>query len=175
MLTMPNGVQMPIVGLGTWEAGCAEQLKTALRTAFDNGYRHIDTAYFYGNEDVIGEVIDEYIQAKKLARADIFVTTKVPECGVFLRKLLLDINCFVFLRSYLLCILSSLCFFSMGPFCRMAGHKTSIVDFLLSLHVSFSCHVFGHKTSCSVPDLTLAGAATPCPAVHRGSAESPPS
>ncbi|KAH7701854.1 oxidoreductase [Aphelenchoides avenae] len=74
---MPNGVQMPMVGLGTWEAGCAEQLKTALRTAFDNGYRHIDTAYFYGNEDVIGEVIDEYIQAKKLARADIFVTTKI--------------------------------------------------------------------------------------------------
>lgn len=76
---MSNGVTIPMIGLGTWEAAAAgpEQLKDALRTALDNGYRLIDTAYFYGNEQVIGEVIEEYTKAKKLTRAEIFITTKV--------------------------------------------------------------------------------------------------
>lgn len=76
-LTMHNGVEMPMVGLGTWEALNPEQLKNALRHAFDCGYRLIDTAYFYGNEEIIGEVIEEYTKAKKLTRAEIFISTKV--------------------------------------------------------------------------------------------------
>ncbi|KAH7706539.1 oxidoreductasealdo/keto reductase family protein [Aphelenchoides avenae] len=77
-LTMRNGVLIPQIGLGTWEANDPEELKAALRTAFDAGYRHIDTAYFYGNEATIGELIEEYTTAKKLSRAEIFITTKLP-------------------------------------------------------------------------------------------------
>lgn len=76
-LTMWNGVHIPMVGLGTWEANPPEKLKEALRCAFDAGYRLIDTAYFYGNEHIIGEVIEEYTTQRKLTRAELFITTKV--------------------------------------------------------------------------------------------------
>ncbi|KAH7718263.1 Protein T08H10.1 [Aphelenchoides avenae] len=77
-VTMYNGVTMPMIGLGTWEANNAEELKSALRTAIEAGYRHIDTAYFYGNEAVIGELIEELIGEKKITRADLFICTKLP-------------------------------------------------------------------------------------------------
>ena len=54
-----------------------EELRTALRIAFDVGYRYIDTASFYENEHIIGEVLKEYIEAGKLKRSDVFITTKV--------------------------------------------------------------------------------------------------
>lgn len=89
-LTMQNGVAMPQIGLGTWEANNPEELKAALRTAFDAGYRHIDTAYFYGNEATIGELIEEYTAAKKLSRAELFITTKVRSENPFNQNALLQ-------------------------------------------------------------------------------------
>uniref|UniRef100_A0A915D1A2 NADP-dependent oxidoreductase domain-containing protein n=1 Tax=Ditylenchus dipsaci TaxID=166011 RepID=A0A915D1A2_9BILA len=61
----------------TFLASDAEQLKLALRTALDAGYRYIDTAYRYRNEAVIGEVLQEYYDAGKLKREDVFLTTKL--------------------------------------------------------------------------------------------------
>lgn len=43
----------------------------------ENGYRHIDTAYFYENEDSVGKAVNEVIESGKLTRADIFVVTKL--------------------------------------------------------------------------------------------------
>ncbi|KAH7680246.1 oxidoreductasealdo/keto reductase family protein [Aphelenchoides avenae] len=77
-LKQANGTEIPVLGLGTWQASDPEQLKTALRTAFDIGYRYIDTAIAYGNEAPIGEVIEEYIKEGKFKRADLFITTKLP-------------------------------------------------------------------------------------------------
>ncbi|CAD5232123.1 unnamed protein product [Bursaphelenchus xylophilus] len=77
-IPMHNGVNLPLLGYGTWLSTDHEQLKKALRTALDSGYRYIDTAYVYGNEAPIGDVIKEYIDAGKLKRSDLFITTKLP-------------------------------------------------------------------------------------------------
>uniref|UniRef100_K1PVE5 Aldo-keto reductase family 1 member B10 n=1 Tax=Magallana gigas TaxID=29159 RepID=K1PVE5_MAGGI len=55
-----------------------EEVKTAVRAALDAGYRHIDTAYNYKNEDAIGEVLQEYIKSGKVKREDLFIVTKLP-------------------------------------------------------------------------------------------------
>lgn len=72
-----NGVKLPLFGLGTWLSTNPESFKIALRTAFDAGYRYIDTAYIYKNEYLIGEVLQEYYDAGKFKRSDIFLTSKV--------------------------------------------------------------------------------------------------
>jgi diketogulonate reductase-like aldo/keto reductase len=67
-----NGARIPAIGLGTWrltDEGCAQ----AVRWALQAGYRHIDTAAMYGNEDAVGEGL----RASGLDRNDVFVTTKV--------------------------------------------------------------------------------------------------
>lgn len=53
-------------------------MKRALRSALDVGYRYIDTAAIYGNEAAIGDVLQEYYDAGKLKRSDIFLVTKLP-------------------------------------------------------------------------------------------------
>lgn len=76
-ITLNNGIKFPMFGLGTWQSP-KEEVKTAVREALDAGYRHIDTAYMYGNEDAVGEVIEEFIKSKKLKREEVFITTKLP-------------------------------------------------------------------------------------------------
>ncbi|CAD5111988.1 DgyrCDS1242 [Dimorphilus gyrociliatus] len=76
-LQLPTGRKMPILGYGTFLANDEEELKVALRSALDAGYRKIDTALIYNNEHVIGEILQEYFQNGKLKRDDIFVTTKL--------------------------------------------------------------------------------------------------
>ena len=72
LIPLPNGRQMPALGLGTWQlrgAACEQ----AVRTALDLGYRHFDTAERYGNEAEVGAAI----AGSGVDRAEIFVTTKV--------------------------------------------------------------------------------------------------
>jgi len=67
-----DGAQIPALGLGTWTLrgeACSEAVQWALET----GYRHIDTAAMYGNEDAVGAGL----KASGLTRDEIFVTTKV--------------------------------------------------------------------------------------------------
>jgi 2,5-diketo-D-gluconate reductase A len=68
-VTIAPGVEMPLVGFGTWEATGADA-GAALRA----GYRHIDTATMYENEDQIGRALRD----SGLARDEVFVTTKLP-------------------------------------------------------------------------------------------------
>ena len=69
----PYSNEIPMLGLGTWEntnpAACAESVATAL----EMGYRHIDTAQAYGNEESVGEGI----AAADVDREDVFLATKV--------------------------------------------------------------------------------------------------
>ena len=79
--TLSNGVKIPVVGYGTWlevqnrDGTSKECVKMALKA----GYRHIDTAFAYGNEDEVGAAIKE----SGIPREEIFVTTKhwVTEWG----------------------------------------------------------------------------------------------
>lgn len=63
-------VEMPMIGLGTWSL---KDPYHSVRTALDVGYRHIDTAEQYGNEDLIGRAIAD----SGLPREDVFITTKI--------------------------------------------------------------------------------------------------
>jgi 2,5-diketo-D-gluconate reductase A len=70
-LTFNNGVEIPQVGFGVFLVP-SEETKAAVSSALETGYRHIDTAKIYGNEEAVGEAIAE----SSVAREDIFVTTK---------------------------------------------------------------------------------------------------
>ncbi|XGW20061.1 hypothetical protein V3C99_003687, partial [Haemonchus contortus] len=75
-ITLSNCRKMPQVGLGTWQSSPAE-VKTATKAAIEAGYRLIDTAAVYQNEEAIGEAIKELIEAGKITRQELFITTKV--------------------------------------------------------------------------------------------------
>lgn len=75
-LTLSNGVKMPLFGLGTWQSK-PEEVKAAVKEAIKEGYRLIDTAAVYGNEDAIGEAIEESIKEGIVKRDDLFITTKL--------------------------------------------------------------------------------------------------
>ncbi|XP_051954324.1 aldo-keto reductase family 1 member A1-A isoform X1 [Xyrauchen texanus] len=76
-ITLSNGQQMPVVGLGTWKSAPG-QVKQAVLAALDCGYRHIDCAAAYSNEHEVGEVLNKRVgPGKLLMREDIFVTSKL--------------------------------------------------------------------------------------------------
>ncbi|MEV0158284.1 aldo/keto reductase [Micromonospora sp. NPDC050686] len=70
---LPGDVRMPLLGFGTWQA-TGQAGYEAVLAALDAGYRHIDTATMYGNEEEVGRAIRE----SGLRREDIFITTKLP-------------------------------------------------------------------------------------------------
>ncbi|WP_390410125.1 aldo/keto reductase [Lacticaseibacillus jixiensis] len=71
--TLSNGVKIPIVGFGTWQTPDGEVAKSSVEAALAAGYRHIDTAAAYGNEESVGAGI----KASGVARDDLFLTTKL--------------------------------------------------------------------------------------------------
>ncbi len=71
--TLRPGVDIPLLGLGTWQAKEGEAYE-AVRTALDLGYRHIDTARAYGNEEEVGRAVRD----SGIDRSEIVVTTKLP-------------------------------------------------------------------------------------------------
>ena len=72
-VTITPGVEMPLVGLGTWQANGNEAYE-AVRHALDVGYRHIDTATMYANEAAVGRAVRD----SGLPRDEVFITTKLP-------------------------------------------------------------------------------------------------
>jgi diketogulonate reductase-like aldo/keto reductase len=72
-ITLSNKVNIPQIGLGTWLIKKESECKNAVKTALDFGYRHIDTAQIYGNEQFVGQAMIE----SNVKREDIFVTTKI--------------------------------------------------------------------------------------------------
>ncbi|MFQ3320892.1 MAG: 2,5-diketo-D-gluconate reductase B [Natronomonas sp.] len=69
----PEHSGMPALGLGTWQNEAPEQCAESVRTALEMGYRHIDTAQAYGNEDAVGNGIER----AAVDRDDVFLATKV--------------------------------------------------------------------------------------------------
>lgn len=71
-IVLNNGVEIPAIGLGTFRSKERDAYNATLH-ALKNGYRHIDTAAIYGNEEEVGQAIKD----SGLAREEIFVTTKL--------------------------------------------------------------------------------------------------
>ncbi len=70
--TLSNGVKIPCIGYGTWQTPDGDVTENCVKTALENGYRHIDTAFAYGNEASVGRGI----KASGVKREDMFLTTK---------------------------------------------------------------------------------------------------
>ncbi|WP_226038251.1 aldo/keto reductase [Aquibacillus saliphilus] len=68
-----NGVEIPAVGLGVFKMEDGTSVYEAVKSALDIGYRHIDTASFYENEEGVGKAIRD----SGVPREEIFITTKV--------------------------------------------------------------------------------------------------
>lgn len=71
-ITLNNGIEMPQLGFGVWQVP-DDEAERAVATALEAGYRSIDTAAIYGNEEGTGKAI----AASGLPREDVFVTTKL--------------------------------------------------------------------------------------------------
>jgi len=76
-VTLHNGVAMPGLGLGVFKVEEGPTVVQAVKAAIANGYRSIDTAAIYGNEQTVGQGIREALAENGLSREDIFVTSKV--------------------------------------------------------------------------------------------------
>lgn len=71
-----TGAEIPALGLGTWQSQPGE-VERAVFHAIKVGYRHIDAALCYGNENEVGKGIKQAIDAGIIKREDLFVTTKL--------------------------------------------------------------------------------------------------
>ncbi|MFE5322351.1 aldo/keto reductase [Paenibacillus sp. NPDC056579] len=76
-VTLHNGIQMPGLGLGVFKVEEGPTLVQAVITAIQHGYRSIDTAAIYANEESVGEGIRQALAATGLKREDLFITSKV--------------------------------------------------------------------------------------------------
>jgi 2,5-diketo-D-gluconate reductase A len=63
---------MPVLGLGVWQVPNDRQTENAVRWALESGYRHVDTAQLYGNEEAVGRAL----RRSGVARDQVFITTK---------------------------------------------------------------------------------------------------
>ena len=69
---LADGNEVPLLGLGVWQVPNGPECVNAVRWALELGYRHIDTAQAYGNEESVGQALSE----SGVPRDDVFITTK---------------------------------------------------------------------------------------------------
>jgi diketogulonate reductase-like aldo/keto reductase len=67
-----DGNEMPLLGLGVWQVREGDETYNSVRWALELGYRHIDTAQAYGNEESVGRALSD----SSVDRDDVFITTK---------------------------------------------------------------------------------------------------
>jgi diketogulonate reductase-like aldo/keto reductase len=70
--TLADGAKLPLLGLGVWQMRNGRECVDAVRSALELGYRHIDTAQAYGNEESVGQGLRE----SGVPRDQVFITTK---------------------------------------------------------------------------------------------------
>ena len=99
-LNLLGGTSMPALGLGTWKSE-PDEVYRAVRSAIEVGYRHIDCAAIYQNEQEVGRALSDALQAGDARRDELWVTSKLwndshaaehvrPALESSLRKLRLD-------------------------------------------------------------------------------------
>jgi 2,5-diketo-D-gluconate reductase A len=72
-VTLSNGIKMPILGFGVYQINDLEECERVVGEAIEVGYRSIDTAQAYGNEEAVGNAL----RKSGIPRAEFFITTKV--------------------------------------------------------------------------------------------------
>src|SRR5699024_6475534 len=72
-ITLSNGVEIPVLGFGTFQITDPVEVVNSVKSAIQAGYRHIDTAQSYMNEEAVGRGIKE----SGVPREEIFLTTKI--------------------------------------------------------------------------------------------------
>jgi diketogulonate reductase-like aldo/keto reductase len=70
--TLADGTRIPLLALGVWQIPNGPECESAVRSALELGYRHIDTAQAYGNEESVGRALRD----SGVARDEVFITTK---------------------------------------------------------------------------------------------------
>jgi diketogulonate reductase-like aldo/keto reductase len=70
--TLNDGNEIPLLGLGVWQVPDGSECENAVRWALELGYRHIDTAQAYGNEESVGRALRD----SGIPRDQVFITTK---------------------------------------------------------------------------------------------------
>ena len=73
-IVLNNGIKIPAIGFGTWQVADGEEAYNSCLAALRAGYRHIDTAFAYGNEQSVARAIAD----SGIDRKDVFITTKLP-------------------------------------------------------------------------------------------------
>ena len=73
-ITLNNGIKIPAIGFGTWQVADGEEGYSSCLAALKLGYRHIDTAFAYGNEPSVARALKD----SGLSREEVFLTTKLP-------------------------------------------------------------------------------------------------
>ncbi|XP_070763456.1 aldo-keto reductase family 1 member B1 [Enoplosus armatus] len=78
-IELNDGTRMPVLGLGTWKSSHLPRtsVQGAVEAAIAAGYRHIDTAYSYGNEVDIGKALRSKMQQGIIRRQDMFIVSKL--------------------------------------------------------------------------------------------------
>ncbi|MFJ3390872.1 aldo/keto reductase [Lysinibacillus sp. NPDC086135] len=81
-VTLNNGLEMPLIGYGVFRVPEGDDLAEAVKTAIAKGYRSIDTAQVYRNEESVGRGIRAAIDEGLVTREELFVTSKVWNDGL---------------------------------------------------------------------------------------------
>jgi 2,5-diketo-D-gluconate reductase A len=77
MRLLDDGTEIPVLGLGVWQVPNGPECVDAVLWALELGYRHIDTAQAYGNEESVGEAL----RRSGISREEVFITTKFNPAG----------------------------------------------------------------------------------------------
>lgn len=75
--TLANGTKIPCIGFGTWQTPDGDVAYESVLAALRAGYKHIDTATAYGNEESVGRAINDFLKEGKVKREELFITTKL--------------------------------------------------------------------------------------------------
>ena len=76
-MKLNSGYEIPQVALGVYKAPNDGTTEQAVKWAFDAGYRHIDSAARYNNEEAVGRALKEWTQEHNVPRSEIFITSKL--------------------------------------------------------------------------------------------------